>query len=325
MFGYGRADQPGQAPATDGFESLGREVGDGGSLLAVSRQSQVRGGVVVVGGSGLYNIPGLENAQEIEIQTPFGNPSAPIITGMLDGHRVAFLARHGIGHTLSPTEVNYRANIYALKSLGVSRIISVSACGSLREDLAPGHLVVPDGLFDHTRDRKRSFFGAGLVAHIGVADPFCSALSEDIYQAVKATGATVHKGGNFITIEGPRFSTRTESNTYRAWGMDIIGMTTSPEAYLAREAEICYGVMAHITDYDVWHVSEEPVTVEMVIAVLTQNTEIAQEAIRNLSHGFLEGRECDCGDTLSTALLTDPRVIPTETREKLSLLVKKYL
>jgi 5'-methylthioadenosine phosphorylase len=280
----------------------------------------------VIGGSGLYDMPGLENKQEIAVTTPFGNPSAAITVGDLDGTKVAFLARHGIGHSLSPSEVNYRANIYALKSLGVDHVVSISACGSLREDFAPGEIVIPDGLFDFTKgERKRSFFEDGIVAHVGVAKPFCPELSDHLSKAVIATGAVVHKGGDFVTIEGPRFSTRTESNIFRSWGMSIIGMTTSPEAFLAKEAEICYAVMAHVTDYDVWHVSEEPVTVEMVIEVLKKNTEIAQEAIRNLSHGFPGDRECDCGDTLSTALITDPRVIPTETREKLSLLVKKYL
>jgi 5'-methylthioadenosine phosphorylase len=281
--------------------------------------------LAVIGGSGLYGMPDLRDTQELDLTTPFGKPSAPIIVGLLGGQRVAFLARHGIGHHLSPSEVNYRANIYALKSLGVERVVSVSACGSLREDYVPGDIVVPDGLFDFTKGRKRTFFEAGLVAHIGVADPFCPTLSGDIFEAVAATGVKVHKGGSFITIEGPRFSTKTESNTFRAWGMSIIGMTTSPEAYLAREAEMCYAVMAHVTDYDVWHVSEEPVTVEMVIAVLNKNTNIAQQAIRNLTSGSFNKANCECGRALATALITNPEVIPAETRQKLDLLVKKYL
>ncbi len=279
----------------------------------------------VIGGSGLYGMAGLENPQEIELDTPFGKPSAPIIVGELEGQPVAFLARHGIGHSISPTEINYRANIYALKFLGVEQIVSVSACGSLREDYAPGDLVVPDGLYDNTKGRQRTFFEGGMVAHIGAADPFCPAFSAEIYEAIKSTSATVHLGGDFITIEGPRFSTRTESNTFRAWGMSLIGMTTSPEAFLAREAEICYGVMAHVTDYDVWHTSEEPVTVEMVIAVLNKNTEIAQQAIRNLIKGYKSELDCECGQALASALITNPAVIPTETRQKLALLVKKYL
>ena len=286
---------------------------------------QTKAQLAIIGGSGLYSMPGLENTQEFDLDTPFGKPSAPIMVGILEGQPVAFLARHGIGHHISPTEINYRANIYALKSLGVQRIVCVSACGSLREDYAPGDLVVPDGLFDNTKGRQRTFFEGKMVVHIGVADPFCPALSDDIFEAVKATGATVHKGGDFITIEGPRFSTRTESNTFRSWGMSIIGMTTSPEAFLAREAEICYGVMAHVTDYDVWHVSEEPVTVEMVITVINKNTEIAQEAIRNLACGPFIEKDCECDQALATALITNPEAIPAETRLKLDLLVKKYI
>ena len=281
--------------------------------------------LAIIGGSGLYNMPGLEDTEERTISTPFGEPSAPVIIGTVEGQRVAFLARHGIGHHINPSEVNYRANIYALKSLGVEKIVSVSACGSLREDYAPGEIVIPDQLFDMTKDRKRSFFEKGLVAHVSVADPFCANLSEQILTSVQETGAMVHKGGSFITIEGPRFSTRAESNIFRSWGMSIIGMTTSPEAFLAREAEICYGVMGHVTDYDVWHRSAEPVTVEMVIKTLKKNTVIAQEAIRNLAHTLSAKRDCDCENALADALITQPRVIPSETRERLDLLVKKYL
>lgn len=281
--------------------------------------------LAVIGGSGLYNMDGLENTEERTLSTPFGEPSAPIIIGTLEGIRVAFLARHGIGHHLNPTEVNYRANIYALKSLGVEQLVSVSACGSLRDDFAPGDIVIPDQLFDMTKDRKRSFFEKGLVAHISVADPFCSDLSDQILASVQETGATVHKGGSFITIEGPRFSTRAESNIYRSWGMSIIGMTTSPEAFLAREAEICYGVMAHVTDYDVWHVSEAPVTVDMVIQTLMKNTKTAQDALRNLARNLNTKRTCACENALADALITQPRVVPSETRERLDLLVKKYL
>lgn len=277
-----------------------------------------------IGGSGLYNMPGLSDVQEHNISTPFGEPSAPIIIGMLEGQRIAFLARHGVGHHLNPSEVNYRANIYALKSLGVNRIVSVSACGSLREDYHPGELVVPDQLFDMTRDRKRTFFEDGIVAHVSVADPFCPDLSTSILQAVEKTEATVHKGGSFITIEGPRFSTRVESNTFRSWGMSIIGMTTSPEAFLAREAEICYAVMGHVTDYDVWHISEAPVTVEMVVETLQKNTVVAQKAITNLVHDMLEQRSCHCNHALSDAIITSPRVIPSKVRKKIDLLVHRY-
>ena len=281
--------------------------------------------LAILGGSGLYSMSVLTNMQEHNLETPFGKPSSPIVIGTLEGQRVAFLARHGIGHHIMPSEVNFRANIYALKSLGVERVVSISACGSLREDYAPGHIVIPDQIFDNTKGRIRTFFGEGLVAHVSVADPFCPDLSASLEKAVKKTGATVHHGGAFITMEGPRFSTKAESNTYRAWGMSIIGMTTSPEAFLAREAEMCYAVMAHVTDYDVWHVSEAPVTVEMVIQILNKNTAIAQEAIRNLAKSLAAKRTCNCGSALASALITNPAVIPPETRRKLDLLVKKYL
>jgi 5'-methylthioadenosine phosphorylase len=281
--------------------------------------------LAIIGGSGLYEMPGLQDTREHIVDTPFGKTSAPIVSGTLEGNRIAFLARHGIGHHITPTEVPYRANIYALKSLGVERIVSISACGSLKEEFAPGHIVIPDQIYDNTHHRARSFFDGGLVAHVGVADPFCSDLSGQLESAVGAAGGVVHRGGSFITIEGPRFSTKAESNTYRSWGMAIIGMTASPEAFLAREAEICYATMAHVTDYDVWHVSEAPVTVEMVIQTLSKNTKIAQEAVRILARMLKHERACECGHALSTALITHKKVIPAETRKKLDLLVKKYL
>jgi 5'-methylthioadenosine phosphorylase len=280
--------------------------------------------LAVIGGSGLYNMPGLQDAQEHVVHTPFGNPSSPIIVGELEGQRIAFMARHGLGHHITPSEVNYRANIYALKLLGAERVVSISACGSLREDYAPGHIVIPDQLFDNTKDRERTFFGEGLVVHVSVADPFCLDLSSQLETATRKTNATVHRGGSFITIEGPRFSTKAESNTYRTWGMSLIGMTASPEAFLAREAELCYAVMAHVTDYDVWHVSESPVTVEMVIQTLNKNTLIAQDAIRNLARDLSEARSCDCGRALASALITRKEVIPSAMREKVGLLVEKY-
>jgi 5'-methylthioadenosine phosphorylase len=279
----------------------------------------------VIGGSGLYAMSGLADTTEHQVDTPFGQPSAPIIVGTLEGQRVAFLARHGIGHHISPSDVNYRANTYALKALGAERIISISACGSLRGDLAPGHIVIPDQIYDHTHKRPRTFFGEGLVAHIGVAEPFCADLSSQLLAAVKKTRATVHRGGALITIEGPRFSTRAESNTYRSWGMSIIGMTASPEVFLAREAELCYATMAHVTDYDVWHVGEAPVTVEMVIQTLNKNTETAQQALRILARDLLAERKCDCEHALASALITDPAAVPSATRQKLDLLVGKYL
>ena len=281
--------------------------------------------LAMIGGSGLYEMAGLSDTREHQIDTPFGRTSAPIIVGMLEGQRVAFLARHGLGHHLNPSEVPYRANIYALKSLGAERIVSISACGSLQEEYAPGHIVIPNQIYDNTHGRTRSFFSEGLVAHVSVADPFCSDLSDQLESAVRAAGGTTHRGGSLITIEGPRFSTKAESNTYRSWGMSIIGMTASPEAFLAREAEICYATMAHVTDYDVWHVSEAPVTVEMVIQTLNKNTAIAQEAVRILAGRLKHERNCDCGQALATALITHKDVIPTETRQKLDLLVNKYL
>ena len=281
--------------------------------------------LAVIGGSGLYAMPGLRDTREYRIDTPFGKTSAPIVVGTLEGMRVAFLARHGIGHHITPTEVPYRANIYALKSIGVQRIVSISACGSLKEELPPGHIVIPDQIYDNTHGRARSFFGEGLVAHISVANPFCEDTSDQLEAAVRLAGGEVHRGGTFITIEGPRFSTKGESRTYRSWGMSIIGMTASPEAFLAREAEICYATMAHITDYDVWHESEAPVTVEMVIQTLNKNTSLAQEAVRMLVKNLKPERNCDCKNALSTALITWRDAIPPSTLQKLDLLINKYL
>jgi 5'-methylthioadenosine phosphorylase len=281
--------------------------------------------IAIIGGSGLYAMDGIKKIDTIETETPFGKPSSPIIIGELAEKSVAFLARHGVGHIYSPTEVNYRANIFALKSIGVERIVSISACGSLREDYAPGEIVVPDQLYDRTMNRPRSFFGDGLVAHISVAEPYCQDLSDQVVSSVETAGGSVHRGGTYITIEGPRFSTRTESNTYRAWGMSIVGMTSSPEAFLAREAEMCYSVMAHVTDYDVWHQSEEPVTAEMVFKIVKENTELAQRAITHLLGTIGVERSCDCQDALRAALSTHPDRIPTETRERLAPLVQRYL
>ena len=281
--------------------------------------------LAILGGSGLYSMTGLSDTTEHDLETPFGKPSAPIVVGTLDGKRIAFLARHGIGHHIMPAEVPYRANIYALKALGAERIISINACGSLREDYAPGHIVIPDQIFDNTRGRARTFFGEGLVAHVGTADPFCPNLSAELETAAMGTDTTVHHGGAFIIIEGPRFSTRAESNVYRSWGMSIVGMTAAPEAFLAREAEMCYAVMAHVTDYDVWHVSEAPVTVEMVIKILNKNTQAAQAAIRRLVTSLPEERSCTCGSALASAIITHQSSIPPVTRQKLDLLVKKYL
>jgi 5'-methylthioadenosine phosphorylase len=280
----------------------------------------------VIGGSGLYNMSEITDKETVTVDTPFGKPSADIVIGTLQGKRVAFLPRHGTGHVYTPTDVPYRANIYALKTLGVSHIISVSACGSLREDYAPGHIVIPDQLYDNTKSERggRSFFEAGLVAHVGVAEPFCLELSNLLYQSVESAGGTVHKGGTFITIEGPRFSTRGESEIYRKWGCSLVGMTTSPEAYLAREAEIAYATIAHVTDYDVWHVSEEPVTVQIVIQTLNKNIKTIQQAVVNAVGALDVEVTCTCHNALETAFMTAPDKISTEALAKLNPIVGRY-
>lgn len=280
----------------------------------------------ILGGSGLYEMEGLQELESVQMDTPFGKPSDDILVGKLHGRRVAFLPRHGRGHTLSPSEVPYRANMMALKMLGARYVVSVSACGSLREDFEPGHVVVPKQLFDRTYDREKSFFSGGLVAHISVAEPFSPELSAALVKAVRQAGGTVHESGTFITIEGPRFSSKAESNIYRQWGMSIIGMTTSPEAFLALEAEMAYAVMAHVTDYDVWHESEEPVTVEMVVRTLRHNTELAKKAIGALVAGMDDWEGDFAGHhALKDALITNPDHISEEARERLGLLVNKYI
>jgi 5'-methylthioadenosine phosphorylase len=282
--------------------------------------------IAVIGGSGLYRMEGLTDIEEREVSTPFGDPSDVLIIGTLSGVRVAFLPRHARGHRITPSEVPYRANIFALKSLGVENIISVSACGSLREHLHPGDVVIPSQLLDFTKKREMTFFGRGLVAHLGVADPFCPNLSNLLADATAAAGGTIHRGGRFITIEGPRFSTKGESHLYRAWGMDIIGMTSSPEAFLAREAEICYAVMAHVTDYDVWHEEEDPVSVEALIATLNQNTALAQRVVAIVIESLAGGeRTCECQDALGAALITQRDMIPSDLIERLGPIVGRYL
>lgn len=282
--------------------------------------------LAVIGGSGLYEMEGLSEIEEITVDTPFGKPSNAIVVGRLYGRRVAFLPRHGRGHVLNPSEIPYRANIFALKTLGVRYIVAVSACGSLREDYAPGHIVVPDQLFDHTKGRPSSFFTNGLVAHLSLADSFSPEMNQIVAQSCRAAGGTVHEGGTFITMEGPRFSTRGESRLYQRWGMSIIGMTTSPEAFLAGEAEIAYGIMAHVTDYDVWHESEEPVTVEMVIRTVQKNTVIAKKAISHLAQTMEEwAGDFAAHHALSNALTTNPAYIPEQLKQDLAPLVRKYL
>ena len=283
--------------------------------------------LAVLGGSGLYNMAELTEVELVEIETPYGRPSDAITVGRLHGRRVAFLPRHGRGHVLTPTEVPYRANIFALKTLGVRYLVSISACGSLREDYAPGDIVIPDQLFDFTKGaRDRSFFGGGLVSHVTVAEPFCPYLSAALAQATESVGGRVHRGGASITVEGPRFSTRGESEIFRQWGMSLIGMTTSPEAFLAAEAEMSYACMAHITDYDVWHHSEAPVTVEMVIRVLQANTRLAQAAISALVAGYDNwAGEFPAHSALRDAIITNPDYVPPGLRADLQPLIGKYL
>ncbi|MCB9451947.1 MAG: S-methyl-5'-thioadenosine phosphorylase [Anaerolineaceae bacterium] len=281
--------------------------------------------IAVIGGSGLYKMPGLTDKVTHVIQTPFGSPSGEIIVGTLNGKRVAFLPRHGVGHTFSPSQVPYAANIYALKMLGVRFIISVSACGSLREDYKPGDLAIPDQIFDYTTgSRTRSFFEPGLVAHTGVADPYCNDLREHLIQATAQVGGTAHATGTFLIEEGPRFATKAESNIFRQWGCSIIGMTAAPEAFLAREAEIAYATLAHITDYDVWHVSEEAVTVDMVIAQAQRNLELIQKVVAAAVARIDETAVCSCHSALASALTTDKNAVPLKLKEKLKPIIGKY-
>ncbi|MCG3206450.1 MAG: S-methyl-5'-thioadenosine phosphorylase [Anaerolineae bacterium] len=280
----------------------------------------------VIGGSGLYKMDGLTNVEEISISTPFGDPSDNFIVGTLEGQRVAFLPRHGRKHSISPTELNSRANIWGMKKLGVKYIIAANACGSLREDYRPRDIVIPDQLFDRTRSRELTYYQGGVVVHMSVAEPFEPALSQILYDSVKETGGTVHMGGNFIIIEGPRFSTIGESRVFRRWGCDIIGMTTIPEAFLAREAEIAYATMAHITDYDVWHQSEEPVTVDAVIANLQANVDVAKQAIRNAVKKLAGAPNMPSHSALSTAIISSRHRadVPADTWHKLELFIAKY-
>jgi 5'-methylthioadenosine phosphorylase len=279
----------------------------------------------IIGGSGLYDMAELTDREQRVVPTPFGEPSGPYVVGTLRGQRVAFLARHGHGHRLLPSELNFRANIYGFKVLGVEWILSASAVGSLREDYKPLDLVVPDQFFDRTRGRISTFFGDGLVAHVGFAHPFCGALSDIMFRSATDTGATVHRGGTYVCMEGPQFSTIAESNAYRASGFDIIGMTNLQEAKLAREAEICYSTLALVTDYDCWHPSHDSVTVEMIIRNLTENAKTAQQVIANAVARLPIGRTCECARALASAIITRPDVVPAATRARLQPIVGKYL
>ena len=277
----------------------------------------------VIGGSGLYDLPGLTGVRRETVKTPFGDPSDDIVVGTLGEQEIAFLPRHGVGHRLTPTEVNARANLHALKQLGVTRVISVSAVGSMKESIAPGHLVLPKQYLDRTVARPRSFFGGGVVAHVAFSDPVCPQLHEHLHGACFAAGATAHAGGTYICIEGPQFSTRAESELYRTWGVDVIGMTAMPEARLAREAELCYATLALATDYDCWHDSHESVTVAQVVETMHKNVATAREVLRNAALGLsrLAATACGCQRALDHAVMTAPRAIPAEAREKLKLLL----
>ena len=281
--------------------------------------------VAVIGGSALYDMEGLQTLDEVSIETPFGKPSDLVRVGKLSGSTIAFLPRHGRGHRITPTEVNSRANIFALKSLGVEQILSVSAVGSMREDVRPLDLLVPDQLLDRTKLRPSTFFGDGIVAHVGFADPFCARLSAILADEAQRFVTRVHRGGTYVCIEGPQFSTKAESRVYRQWGVDVIGMTALPEAKLAREAEICYATLALVTDYDVWHESSEPVTVEMVVQNLLQNIAQAQRVIAGLMANLGEDRRCECGSALQDAIITAKDSMPAGAKSKLAPLIGKYL
>jgi len=279
----------------------------------------------IIGGSGLYDMPGLTDRSEVSIETPFGRPPDAVVLGSLSGKRVAFLSRHGKGHRFMPSELNFRANIYALKQLGVERILSVSAVGSLKEEIAPLDVVLPDQFVDRTRGRISTFFGSGLVAHISFADPICPDLMEQIHRSAQKVGIRTQKGGTYICMEGPAFSTKAESFLYRSWGMDVIGMTNLQEAKLAREAEICYVTIALVTDYDCWHESHEAVSADMILENLQKNCESAQSIIARCVEDLGSTRNCQCGEALKYALITDRECIPEETKNRLKYIIGKYL
>jgi 5'-methylthioadenosine phosphorylase len=281
--------------------------------------------VGIIGGSGLYEMSELIDRQERVVSTPFGDPSGPYVVGTLRGRRVAFLSRHGVGHRLLPSELNFRANIYGFKVLGVERIVSASAVGSLKEEYRPLDILVPDQFFDRTRGRISTFFGRGLVAHVAFAHPVCAALAGVAADAAQAVGATVHRGGTYLNMEGPQFSTLAESRLYRSWGMDVIGMTNLQEAKLAREAEICFATLALITDYDSWHPDHDSVTVELVIANLLQNAATAQRAIAETVSRLDPSRTCACKDALATAIMTRPADVPLQVRLDLEPIIGKYM
>lgn len=280
----------------------------------------------IIGGSGLYELDGLTDVQNVKITTPFGDPSDEFITGTLDGVQMVFLPRHGKGHRLLPSEINFRANIYGMKKLGVTHLISVSAVGSMKEEIIPGHIVIPDQFIDRTNaSRVNTFFGNGIVAHAQFADPVCPDLSTKLHGAAQAVGATVHKGGTYICMEGPAFSTRAESLMYRSFGVSVIGMTNVPEAKLAREAEICYGVIALATDYDCWHEAHEDVSIDAILEIVRNNVTMAKAIIKNAVGRIGGDRSCRCASAMQYAVITDRAVIPQQTKENLQIIVGKYL
>jgi len=279
----------------------------------------------VIGGSGLYDMAELAERTEVRLKTPFGDPSGPYVVGTLRGKRVAFLARHGAGHRLLPSELNFRANIFGFKLLGVERIISASAVGSLKQEYAPLDIVVPDQFFDRTKGRISTFFGNGLAAHVGFAHPICRELAGIAAAAVETSGAKVHRGGTYVCMEGPQFSTLAESKLYRSWGMDVIGMTNLQEAKLAREAEICYVTLALVTDYDCWHPDHDSVTVDMIVATLMQNAATAQKTVAEAVSKLPADRGCDCGSALKYALITRPEAIPEQVKQHLAPIIGKYV
>ena len=279
----------------------------------------------IIGGSGLYDMAEVTDRKEATLATPFGDPSGPYVIGTLRGKRVAFLARHGAGHRLSPSELNFRANIFGMKLLGVDYILSASAVGSLKEEYAPLHIVIPDQFIDRTKGRVSTFFGRGLAAHVGFAHPFCKKLSAVVVGSGRRVGATIHEGGTYVCMEGPQFSTLAESKLYRSWGMDVIGMTNLQEAKLAREAEICYATLALVTDYDCWHPDHDSVTVDLIIANLTQNAATAQKTIAEAVSRLQMPRNCACKDALATAIITRPEQIPEKVKKDLQIIVGKYI
>ena len=292
--------------------------------MMARRRQAARADIGLIGGSGLYEIDGLHQIKRVTVSTPFGPPSSPLVIGELDGIHVAFLSRHGIGHRFNPSEINYRANIYALKAIGVRRIISVSAVGSMKEDIHPLDLVIPDQFYDQTRRRVSTFFGEGIVGHVGMADPVCPGLGDLLEAAGREAGARVHRGGTYICIEGPQFSTKGESQIFRRWGVSVIGMTNMPEAKLAREAELCYATLALATDYDVWHESHAAVTVEAVVANLLKNVATAKVVLRRMIPRVGKACAAGCGEALASAVITNPKLFPPRTRKNLALLLDRY-